>query len=258
MDSSVAEFVQRYWPSATDQPKHQKLRAAFTHSITDGYWTTGAKLPTESELVAHTPCSLGTVQRALRELVSDGLIERRRGSGTTVANMARRIAQPWHIRFYDETGSGDYLPISTRVLYKQVTADKGAWSEALEQGERKVVKIERIFIVADEFDIYSVFYTLADRFPELADLPAAALHGTNLKNLIATRHHMPVHKVRQVMRFAPKPPAWVAANCNWRKNSPATILSVVAYSYNDQPMYYQDFYIPISKYTLDLGTPMLG
>lgn len=250
------EFVRRYWPISSDQPKHEKLRLAFANSIAEGYWPVGARLPTETELVSATPCSLGTVQRALRSLATEGIITRRRGSGSVVSRLGRRIEGPWHIRFFKDERKDDYLPVFTEVLDKQVITTKGPWSPALGQDSREVVKIERVFSVANEFNVYAIFYARADRFPDLNELPLDALHGTNLKSLIARQHHVPVHKVSQSLRFETPAPKWVSKNCNWPKETQATILNVVTYSLDGQAMYYQDFYIPPTKRVLDLGTPI--
>ena len=250
-----AEFVRRYWPSDDGLPKHERLRQAFTASIADGFWSPGARLPTESELASATPCSLGTVQRALRDLVADGIIQRRRGSGTVVSDLRRHIEEPWHMRFLDRRGGpGTYLPVYTRVLNRTLLDKEGPWSEAINQNGRRVVKIDRIFGIADALEAYSVFYTLADRFPELAERPLKALDGTNFKNFIARRYQLPVHKVRQRMRFE-TPPSWVVSGCDWPPGASATVLNVVAYSLSGEAMYYQDFYMPPTDEILDLGTP---
>ena len=58
----------------------QLLRA----EITRGTYPPGARLPTELQLVEDYSVSVITVQRALRELEDEGLIERHRGRGTFV------------------------------------------------------------------------------------------------------------------------------------------------------------------------------
>lgn len=52
--------------------------------ITDGPWGPGTLLPTEAELAAEFGCSRATINRALREIDEQGLIDRRRKSGTRV------------------------------------------------------------------------------------------------------------------------------------------------------------------------------
>jgi len=52
--------------------------------VLNGEFGLGERLPTESKLMAQHSASRTTVIRALRDLVHDGLLERRRGSGTYV------------------------------------------------------------------------------------------------------------------------------------------------------------------------------
>lgn len=249
------EFVRRFWSASEDLPKHEKLRKAITTAIIQGYWRPGARLATESEWVTATPCGLATVQRAFRALVADGLVHRRRGSGTVVARFSRPLSQgPWHMRFLRQMeDESEYLPVSTRVLNRNVTQEPGPWAGVLNGDENALVRIERIMEIDEAFSVYNVFYAQADRFPELVNQPVSELHGTNIKKFISQRYHMSVHKVRHQVMFEPVP-KWVSDNCEWPGNAYAVILNVVAYSLEGETMYYQDFYIPPNNLTLDLGT----
>ncbi|MEZ5843876.1 MAG: GntR family transcriptional regulator [Hyphomicrobiaceae bacterium] len=247
------EFIRRYWSDDTDAPKHERLRRAFATAIAHGYWAPGARLPTEAELTEATPCSLGTVQRALRRLVIDGVIERRRGSGTVVADFSRRIEQPWHMRFFDDArNSTEPLPVFTRTLRRHVGTRRGAWSRTLDQQGRSVVRIDRIFSIAGKLRVYSVFYALAERFPALTTAPIEDLDGEDFKLLIARRHVVPVQHVAQSMRIEVPPAAFVAAS-DLVAGQPATVLNFVAFGLTGEAIYYQDFFIPPSRYRLDLG-----
>ena len=121
----AAEFVQRFWPTGDHEPKHEKLCRAFASAISQGFWASGARLPTEAELAEVTPCSLGTIQRALRKLAADGLIERRRGSGTIVASLSRVVEQPWHMRFFDDASGTPDDPFKTLRVAVSVAAESG-------------------------------------------------------------------------------------------------------------------------------------
>ena len=258
INKGCAEFVRRYWSADEKLAKHENLRQAITYSIIQGYWPPGARLPTESELVAATPCSLGTVQRALRALVDNGLIQRRRGSGTVITYTRQSgksfEEKPWHMRFFNnEEDNSQYLPLSTILLDRKVINQIGPWSGPLNQGEHAVVKIDRIMQIADEFGVYAIFYALADRFPELIDKPMSDLNGTNLKTFIARNTKMLIHKVRQQLRFEPLP-EFVTTNSHLSYEGLATVINVVAYSVDGEVMYYQDFYIPPTDRILDLGT----
>src|SRR3954454_10519927 len=84
--------------------KYAQLRQAIIGAIEAGYWTPGAKLPTEVELTRLAPCSLGTIQRAFRALVEEGMIERRQGHGSFVAAAPHEMEDPLHCRFLADDG----------------------------------------------------------------------------------------------------------------------------------------------------------
>ncbi|HZS00156.1 MAG TPA: GntR family transcriptional regulator [Chloroflexota bacterium] len=66
-------------------PLYYRLREALRERIQRGEFPPGARLPTEEELCRDYAVSRITVIRALRDLVAEGLIERRQGRGTFVA-----------------------------------------------------------------------------------------------------------------------------------------------------------------------------
>ena len=65
-------------------PKHRELSRRLRHDIASGRYGAGARLPSEPQLVRQFGVSRPTVGRALRDLQSEGLIDRRAGSGTYV------------------------------------------------------------------------------------------------------------------------------------------------------------------------------
>jgi GntR family histidine utilization transcriptional repressor len=65
----------------------EEVKASIRQRIVDGGWQAGMRLPSERELVQQFRCARMTVHRALRELEGEGLIERRQGSGSYVAQL---------------------------------------------------------------------------------------------------------------------------------------------------------------------------
>ncbi|MEP0943109.1 MAG: UTRA domain-containing protein [Rhizobiaceae bacterium] len=60
------------------------VKADILAKITGGTWPPGSLLPNELELAETYGCARATVNRAMRELADEGLIERRRKAGTRV------------------------------------------------------------------------------------------------------------------------------------------------------------------------------
>jgi GntR family transcriptional regulator of arabinose operon len=71
------------------QLKFQSLADELRRGILAGEWATGSKLPAETVLAAETGMSLTTVRRAYDELVAEGLVVRKQGSGSFVVRNSR-------------------------------------------------------------------------------------------------------------------------------------------------------------------------
>ncbi|MEP2782576.1 MAG: GntR family transcriptional regulator [Pseudoruegeria sp.] len=68
----------------------QSVRDEVQHRIQKKIWTAGDLLPTEADLAIELGCARVTVNRALRDLADQGLLDRRRKAGTRVAEFPTR------------------------------------------------------------------------------------------------------------------------------------------------------------------------
>ena len=74
-----------YQVQVSDNPvKHEYLKEVFIAAIEDGHWRDGEKFPTEQEMAALVPFSLGTIQKAVGSLVSSGYVQRKEGLGRSL------------------------------------------------------------------------------------------------------------------------------------------------------------------------------
>src|SRR3712207_5664358 len=82
-----------------DGPLHQQIRRAIARPILSGAWTPGRRIPSEHELMARFGVSRMTVNRALASLAGEGLVERKRKSGTVVAapSAERAVFEIWDV-----------------------------------------------------------------------------------------------------------------------------------------------------------------
>lgn len=71
-------------------PLYYQVESVLREKITSGAYPAGDQLPTESELIEQFGVSRITIRQALSNLVAEGLIERRQGSGTFVTNRKTR------------------------------------------------------------------------------------------------------------------------------------------------------------------------
>ncbi|MDI9333013.1 MAG: UTRA domain-containing protein [Cytophagales bacterium] len=76
-------------PSPLARAPYQKIKHFIKHELSKGAWPLGSPMPSEAELVAQFNVSRMTVSRALRELQSEGLVERVQGVGTFAAQLGK-------------------------------------------------------------------------------------------------------------------------------------------------------------------------
>ena len=111
---------------ASPVPLYHQLAGQLTAAIADGTLSPGDAFENEVALAARLGLSRPTVRRAIAELVGQGLLVRRRGIGTTVANqMVHRRAELTSL--FDDLARQGRAP-STQVLSLQtgVTNERAA------------------------------------------------------------------------------------------------------------------------------------
>ena len=114
-------------------PRYLQLAGDLRAQILAGDFADGKPFPTETVLCSTFDVSRFTVREALRRLENEGLIERRRGSGTTVQPAAARggaLHQPLsnvgELLQYAQGSKVTYAPVDTGALPAEVAEQIGA------------------------------------------------------------------------------------------------------------------------------------
>ncbi|HTJ98458.1 MAG TPA: GntR family transcriptional regulator [Bordetella sp.] len=231
-------------------PKYMAMRDAIAHAVADGSWLPGLRLPTEVEWAATLPLSVGTIQRALRMLVDEGIIVRQQGSGTFVAGQPdESMHAPLHCRFIDGSGTG-YLPVYPKITDRYDVAEAGPWTDHL-RCERTLC-IERVLAIGDEFSVFSRFYADPQRLSAFQALPLKKLATENFKELIMRETAQAIGRMDQylsVRRFEPAVCKAIAV----RSGTSGQKLDIRAYVGKGSPVYYQELFIPPNERVLHLA-----
>lgn len=251
--SAPADVLERYnRPGMPGVAKYAQLRETLTAAIRGGHWKPGSQLPPERELARLTGMSLGTVQRALRELADAGILVRTHGSGTYVAEGRGAIDEPLHLRFLGREAEPKFLPIFPKVLSRKRIDERGPWSEWLRQTGADIVRITRRISVNGEFDIFNRFYVNANTFPEIAATPISTLDGAELKQMLAAAINMPVTDVRQRISYV-KFPEEASSTTGVKRGTSGMLLESAAMA-GREPLYFLESYIPPNDRKLELSS----
>lgn len=130
----------------------REVREEILRRIREKIWTPGAAMPNETDLAAELGCARATVNRAMRELAEEGVLERKRKAGTRVAAAPVRRAQlkiPLVKAEVEATGATyDYRRLSHRIsaapqhLKKFMTAGEVVCLKCLHLADGRPYQVE--------------------------------------------------------------------------------------------------------------------
>jgi GntR family transcriptional regulator len=138
----------------------------------------GSPVPTERDLAAELDTSRTTVRQALVELVTEGRLVRRQGSGTYVADA--KITWPLHLASFTEQAAANGLTASSQLLDAQRVKATGEVADKLGLTEgAPVYRLDRLRLADDWPVAVETSLLSAERFPNLPRLmrKAESLHA---------------------------------------------------------------------------------
>ena len=211
--TDLDEFLKQTLPRSADSgPKYAQLHAALVQAIESGVVTEGDKLPSEIELTSMTPFSLGTVQKALKALMEDGLVD------------------------------GVFLPVFPTLVKRLSVDEAGPWTSALPEDAR-IVRLDREIRISDAFTMVTRFYVDALAFPFFMEKDFAELHTENFKSLMQKEANIVVAAIDHKLTFI-RPDPDIAARIGVAPSDQILKISVVTSITTGEAIYYQEFFIP--------------
>jgi GntR family transcriptional regulator len=223
-------------------PRYAQLREVIISAIEDRFWGQGDKLPAEVEIARTTPFSLGTVQKALKALVDDGILIRRQGAGTFIAEDRRKMDRPWHCRF-ESDNEGIFLPVYPKVLLRKRIHSREKWAQLLDPKEMRLIQIDRLIRVGNEFNVYCKIFLNEERFSGFLKKKITDLEQANFKTLIRAEYNLPITHMANNLRVA-KLPNTICRAIAVETEMIGLIYEIIASSGRKNPVYYQELFIP--------------
>lgn len=236
-EQNIFERYSREWVDGV--PKYAQLREVLIAAINDGYWGAGERLPNEKDLADRSDLSLGTVQRAMRALVDQGLVVRRQGEGTFVSTNDAAMDSPWHCRFVGDA-AGEILPVYPQIIDRKPAVHREPASGLL---GGPVCQIDRTIWIGDEFRVYSRFLVSRQRYGAFAQWSIGELETVNFKTVLRQQYNIQIRSLLHHQRVGVLPDD-VADAIGRAKGSQGLLLEITAYGTRSAPVYYQELYIP--------------
>jgi GntR family transcriptional regulator len=217
----------------TSHPLYKEVKNRITRSLIAGEWQPGAAIPSESRLAAQFQVSVGTIRRAIDELVAEKIVVRQQGRGTFVT--AHTEDRQFYFFFHMVGRNGSKEPPTHELLSLQTIKADNATALQLDirRGER-VHRIHNVLRLAGSPVIFDELTIAAARFPDLSAHTFGARDGT-IYGLYQSRYGINVVRISERLS-AVHPDARIARVLGVRQTSPLLVIRRVAYTYHDQPV----------------------
>jgi GntR family transcriptional regulator len=150
-------------------PAYQKIQATIMKRIDSGQLKPGDAVDSERELAKIHQVSLMTARHALTALEREGMVQRKRGSGTFVAPPKVHFNK---LMSYTEQMSGRSLAVSSKLLSLGLIDTEQEIAARLNlPATSRLIKVERLRMGAKEPFAIETCYLSADDFVGLVQAP---------------------------------------------------------------------------------------
>jgi GntR family transcriptional regulator len=158
-------------PDGAGAPLYEVVKREVAEAILLGAWAPGSVIPSENALAADFGVSVGTVRKALGELVAEGMLMRRRKTGTVVTGWAPLHNLRYFFQYFRlHTKNGTLLRTKVRMISYEAgfATDHEAQRLAIAAGA-DVIRLARLRMDGERPAMYENLVLPKDRFPDFPD-----------------------------------------------------------------------------------------
>ena len=147
-------------------PLYYQLKELLFELIKDGRLKTGDRLPAERKLAEYQNVSRMTVKKAVDELVNNGYLVRKQGSGTYVAELNKKYEISPIASFSEEMKKKDLI-FKTELIKFDIIINKNAAVKLNIETEDRIYHLQRLRIIDELPFLLENTYLPAKNFPSL-------------------------------------------------------------------------------------------
>ncbi|MGV1766695.1 GntR family transcriptional regulator [Rhizobium rhizogenes] len=214
-------------------PRYQRLRDDLAARINRQEWRPGESIPSEAELSATYGVAVGTVRKAIDQLVADGVVERHQGRGTYVRRARFNSSLFRFFRFQSE--SGERRVPESRILRRESIAAPSAVASALRLREGDpVISLSRLRLIGGVPLLAEEIWLEKSRFEALLTIDTSEF-GDLLYPLYEERCEQVVVSAEETLTVEIAPPLQ-ARLLGLDPGSPLVVIERVAFDLERRPI----------------------
>jgi GntR family transcriptional regulator len=236
------------------RPRYREIKRDLTQRIAAAEWLPGGALPSEAKLAAHYAAAIGTLRKAIDELVTEGIVVRRQGSGTFVASHSgdRLFFQFFHV--VPRVG-GRQAPATRTLDFRRSRASAEEARRLQVDAGAAVLRVRNLLSLSGKPVVLDELILPQQLFPGLTEKLLTQRSNT-IYHLYQTRFGVNVLRTLERLR-ATRADARAALALGVRAGTPLLAISRTALSYDDAPVELRESLVNTADhdYFSDLGKP---
>ena len=217
-------------------PLYREVKRQMMGGLVQGEWKPGEAIPSERRLSERYGISIGTVRKAIDELVAENILIRQQGRGTYVASHNRDRMLFYFFHIVPEAGAKAY-PEVRLLSFGRGKADRIEAERLRIAPADPVLRIRNLLALSGVPIILDDITLPVTRFPGLTEKQFRARTST-IYNLYQEAFGLSVVKTSERLR-ATLADADAVAHLSLAAGTPLLQIRRVALTYNDDPIEYR-------------------
>ena len=218
--------------SVTFSPLYKEVKARLTRGLAAGEWLPGQAIPSESRLAERFGISIGTIRKAIDELVAERILLRQQGRGTFVATHTEDRTLFYFFHIVRKDGSRE-LPVTELLSFRRARASAAEEERLGIAKGAPVFRIQNLLKLAGKPVIFDEIAVPAELFTDLDETVFGGREGT-IYGLYQARYGVNVTRISERISAGR-----ATSLLGLAPEAPALAIRRVAYTYDDTPVEYR-------------------
>jgi GntR family transcriptional regulator len=231
--------------SVTFNPLYKEVKIRLTRELAAGEWKAGEAIPSETRLAERFNVSVGTIRKAIDELVAERILLRQQGRGTFVATHTEDRTLFYFFHIVGKDGSRE-LPVTEMLSFRKARASAAEEEHLRVERNAPVFRIQNALNLSGKPVIFDEITVPAELFVDLDERVFGGREGT-IYGLYQSRYGINVLRISERLAAA-LPPARAATVLGITSETPALAIKRVAFTYADMPVEYRVSWVDTDRH----------
>lgn len=226
-------------------PLYKEIKIRIIRNLKSGEWKPGDAIPSEIHLAKYFNVSIGTVRKAVDDLVAEQMLVRRQGRGTFVVthNEDRTLFYFFHIVGKD---GGKELPSVNTLRFKKGRANKEVEEQLKIKRGTYIYRVYNLLKLTGKPLSYDELVVPTTLFPDLNGTVIAERLGT-IYGLYQSRYGINVIRTSERLSATASSPR-IANMLGIKAGTPVLLIKRVAFTYDNVPVELRTSWVNTQRY----------